>query len=225
MTLPSPPPRHHRVVYAAAAVVLSYPDQEVLDRLPLVEQALTEVDALAGFRSTLAHLRSMPLMEVQAWHVQEFDLSRRHALHLTFWTDGDTRRRGEVLASIKQTYRDSGLVVDLDGELPDYLPMVLEFAARGAPGLGLALLNTYRASLELLRLGLLKDELPQADVVAAVCDTLGGSSPDTRAEVQRLFGSPPTELVGLEPFLATTPFPVGMPGVGAPAAGPVTQGG
>jgi len=197
------------VIYAAAAVALAYPDQEVLDRLPLVEQALTEVDALSGFAPTLAHLRSMPLMEAQSWHVQEFDLSRRHAMHLTYWTDGDTRRRGEVLAAIKQTYRDSGLLVDLGGELPDYLPMVLEFAANGAPALGVALLNTYRASLELLRLGLLKDKLPHAGVVAAICDTLGGPSPQTRAEVQQLIGAPPSELVGLDPFINTTPFPVG----------------
>ena len=113
----------------------------------------------------------MPIMELQSWYVQEFDLSRRHALHLTYWTDGDTRRRGEVLAAIKQTYRDSGLLVDLAGELPDYLPMVLEFAAVGAPASGVALLNTYRASLELLRIGLAEDKLPQAGVVAAVCDS------------------------------------------------------
>ena len=206
MKLPAPPPRRDRVLYAAAAVVLSYPDDETLGRLPLVEEALAEADALAPFEPVLAHLRSMAPMEAQAWHVQEFDLSRRHAMHLTYWTDGDTRRRGEVLAAIKQTYRDSGLLVDLDGELPDYLPMVLEFAANGAPALGVALLNTYRASLELLRLGLVKDKLPHAGVVAAICDTLGGPSPQTRAEVQELLGTRPSELVGLEPFINTTPF-------------------
>ncbi|SHJ34357.1 respiratory nitrate reductase chaperone NarJ [Tessaracoccus bendigoensis DSM 12906] len=218
--LPAPPPNRDRVLYAAAAVALSYPDDEVLARLPLVEEALAEVGLLAPFEAVLTHLRSMPVMEAQAWHVQEFDLSRRHALHLTYWTDGDTRRRGEVLAAIKQTYRDSGLLVDLDGELPDYLPMVLEFAANGAPALGVALLNTYRASLELLRLGLVKDKLPHADVVAAVCESLGGPSPQTRAEVQELLGGRPSELVGLEPFINTTPFPV--PGQ---QLADVTQGG
>ena len=208
VTLPAPPQRRARIIYAAAAVVLSYPDEETLAQLPLVEQALAEVDALEPFAEVLAHLRSMPTMEAQSWHVQEFDLSRRHALHLTYWTDGDTRRRGEVLAAIKQTYRDSGLVVDLNGELPDYLPMVLEFAANGAPALGVALLNTYRASLELLRLGLIKDKLPQAGVVAAICDTLGGPSPQSRLEVQELLGTPPSELVGLDPFLTATPSPV-----------------
>ncbi|QXT62293.1 nitrate reductase molybdenum cofactor assembly chaperone [Tessaracoccus palaemonis] len=198
--LPVPPPRTHRIVYAAAARLLSYPDEELLGQLDLLEAAAGEVGAAQAFAPTLAHLRSMPMMELQGWHVQEFDLSRRHALHLTYWTDGDTRRRGEVLAAIKQTYRDSGLVVDLDGELPDYLPMVLEFAATGAPALGVGLLNTYRASLELLRLGLEQDDLPHAGVVRAICDTLGGPSPASRAEVQELLGGTPTEYVGLEPF-------------------------
>lgn len=201
MKLPSPPPRAHRVVYAGAATLLAYPDEALLERLPMVEAAAVEVGVADDFAPTIAHLRSAPLMEVQAWHVQEFDLSRRHALHLTYWTDGDTRRRGEVLTAIKQTYRDSGLVVDLAGELPDYLPMVLEFAANGAPALGVGLLNAYRASLELLRLGLLKDDLPHAGVLRAVCDTLGGPSPATRAEVQRLVDGAPRESVGLEPFL------------------------
>lgn len=186
------------VVFHAAGLVLSYPDEELLGRLDLIEQAVAEAGAGAYFEPTLAHLRGAPLMELQAFHVQEFDLSRRHALHLTYWTDGDTRRRGEVLASIKQTYRDSGLLVDLDGELPDYLPMVLEFAATGSPELGRALLNTYRASLELLRIGLAEDALPQESVVAAVCAELGGPSPRTRAEVRDLLAGPPSETVGLE---------------------------
>ncbi len=207
MMLPTPPARRDRVIYAAAAVVLSYPDEDVMARLPLVEEALIEASAFDRFAPTFAHLRSMPLLEAQSWHVQEFDLSRRHALHLTYWTDGDTRRRGEVLAAVKQTYRDSGLVVDLNGELPDYLPMVLEFAANGAPAVGVALLNTYRASLELLRLGLEGDRLPQAGVLAALCDTLGGPSPRTRAEVQHLHDNPPSELVGLDGFLTSTPSP------------------
>ena len=193
------------VIFQAAALLLGYPDENLLGRLDLIEEAAAEAGVAERFAPTIAHLRSMPLMELQSWHVQEFDLSRRHALHLTYWTDGDTRRRGEVLASIKQTYRDSGLVVDLDGELPDYLPMVLEFTATGAPELGVGILNTYRASLELLRIGLTEDKLPHAGVVEAICDVLGGPSPKTRAEVRDLLTTPPTETVGLEPTFL--PYP------------------
>ncbi|MHA7861142.1 nitrate reductase molybdenum cofactor assembly chaperone [Tessaracoccus sp. Y36] len=193
------------VIFQAAGLLLTYPDEELLSRLDLVEEAVGQTRAAADFAPTIAHLRSMPLMELQSWHVQEFDLSRRHALHLTYWTDGDTRRRGEVLAAIKQTYRDSGLLVDLDGELPDFLPMVLEFAAVGNPELGVALLNKFRASLELLRIGLAEDKLPQTGLLAAICAELGGASPQSRAEVRDLMAGPPAETVGLEQTLL--PYP------------------
>lgn len=193
------------VTFQAAAMVLTYPDEELIGRLDLIESSIAGTPSAHLFAETLTHLRSWKLRELQEFHVQEFDLSRRHAMHLTYWTDGDTRRRGEVLAAIKQTYRDSGLMVDLDGELPDYLPMVLEFAARGDHERGMALLNTYRASLELLRLGLKKDKLPQEGVVEAICRQLPGPLAASRSEVQKLYGAtfldaPPIEQVGLDTY-------------------------
>lgn len=194
--------REHQVIYQAAGLLLAYPDEQLIERLPMIQDAVATTTAAADFEELLAHLGGAPsLREVQEFHVQEFDLSRRHALHLTYWTDGDTRRRGGVLAALKQTYRDSGLVVDLNGELPDYLPMVLEFTATGDFQRGLGILNAYRASLELLRIGCVEDRLPHAGVVKAICDTLPGRSPQTRAEVQAIFGEiAPTETVGLEPY-------------------------
>lgn len=191
------------VCFQAAALVLSYPDDELIAQLPTIRAAVAETRWGSLFAPVLAHLGGSPLRDLQELHVQEFDLSRRHALHLTYWTDGDTRRRGEVLAAIKQTYRDSGLKVDLNGELPDYLPMVLEFAARGDAERGLGLLNAHRASLELLRLGLRQDRLPHEGAVEAVCRCLPGPLATDRADVHRRFGvrgDPPTEQVGLQTY-------------------------
>ncbi|RYJ04947.1 MAG: nitrate reductase molybdenum cofactor assembly chaperone, partial [Actinomycetales bacterium] len=88
--------------------------------------------------------------------------------------------------------------------LPDYLPMVLEYAAVADPEGGEALLRQYRPSLELLRIGLEEDRTAAtagyAAVVAAVCATLPGASPKDRAAVQALVGGPPTESVGLDPY-------------------------
>lgn len=194
------------VVFQAAALLLGYPTEDLLDRLDLIEEAAAEAGAGERFAPTIAHLRSMPLMELQSWHVQEFDLSRRHALHLTYWTDGDTRRRGEALLAFKQAYRDSGLLVDLAGELPDFLPMVLEFAVAD-PVAGRALLEANRPSIELLRLALRDDDLPQRGVVEAICSTLPGESPADRLAVSRMAGyEPPTESVGLAPFATRLPL-------------------
>jgi nitrate reductase delta subunit len=188
-----------RVVRQVASYLLAYPDEQLLERLPVIRAALAEhrVTSLDGF---LDHLERTPLAELERQYVEVFDLSRRHALYLSYWTDGDTRRRGEVLAGFKAAYRESGFLVNTAGELPDYLPMVLEFAAVADPEAGEALLREYRPSLELLRIGLAEDGTPYADVVAAVCATLPGASPKDRAAVQALVGGPPTESVGLEPY-------------------------
>lgn len=186
-----------RVVRQAASYLLTYPDAALIAGLPVIRAALVEqrVTSLDPF---LDHLKATPLRELERQYVEVFDLSRRHALYLSYWTDGDTRRRGEVLARFKAAYRASGFLVDTSGELPDFLPMVLEFAAVADPVAGEELLREYRASLELLRIGLEEDGTPYADVVAAVCATLPGASPKDRAAVQAMVGGPPTETVGLD---------------------------
>lgn len=189
-----------RVVRQAASYLLAYPDQGLLDRVPMLRAALAE-QRVTDLDAFLDHVERTPLRELERQYVEVFDLSRRHALYLSYWTDGDTRRRGEVLGRFKTAYRESGFLVDTTGELPDFLPMVLEYAAVADPEGGEALLREYRPSLELLRIGLAEDATPYVDVVAAVCATLPGASPADRAAVQAMAGPPPVESVGLEPYL------------------------
>ena len=194
--------RSDRVVWQAASVVLGYPDDEVVGREGLIRAALTDAapgraadfDAVWDFWATTA------AAAVQNHYVEIFDLSRRHTLYLSYYTDGDTRRRGETLMTIKQRYRRSGFLVDTHGELPDYLPLILEYAARVDPRDGAELLQDFRRSLELLRLALVDKATPYAGVVAAVCATLPGPSPRDRQAVMAMAAAgPPTETVGLEP--------------------------
>lgn len=197
------PVQARRVVWQAASVCLSYPDETIVARGALVRRALAESapDAVPRFASLLDRWQTTPVAELQTTYVDTFDLSRKHALYLSYWTDGDTRRRGEVLAAFKQRYRASGLWVRLNGELPDFLPLVLEFAAIADPVDGAALLQEYRSSLELLRLALVERATSYAGVLTAVCATLPGASPADRREVHaRAQAGPPTEQVGLDPY-------------------------
>ncbi|MDO4897786.1 MAG: nitrate reductase molybdenum cofactor assembly chaperone [Rothia sp. (in: high G+C Gram-positive bacteria)] len=189
------------VTYQVTAVLLRYPSQETRALLPelasLAAQSGSE-QLVAGVQAVEDWYASKPLEELEAEYVQEYDLSRRHSLHLSYWTEGDTRRRGEALTRFKQMYRESGAVTDLQGELPDYLPMVLEFTALVDAAAGRAALQAYRPSLELLRLALRDDQLPHYQLIEAVCQTLPGVSPQTQAEVQKMVAAgPPVESVGL----------------------------
>jgi nitrate reductase molybdenum cofactor assembly chaperone NarJ/NarW len=203
-------PVDHRVVHLAAAWCLSYPDETMIATLPVIEAALDEQphsELVTRLRSFVDRTKGQRLADLEREYVDVFDISRKHALYLSYWTDGDTRRRGEVLGAFKAAYRRSGQVVDTHGELPDYLPMVLEFAARVDPDAGRELLQAYRPSLEMLRLALLDAASPYAGVLVAVCGTLPGPSPVDRAAVMRMAGlsssGPPQETVGLE-IMATT---------------------
>jgi nitrate reductase molybdenum cofactor assembly chaperone NarJ/NarW len=191
-----------RVVRQAAAMCLGYPERDVIARSDLLRAALAEEASgqAESFEPLLAFWDSTDPSTIQTHYVDIFDLSRKHSLYLSYWTDGDTRRRGEVLAAFKQRYRRSGFLVDTWGELPDYLPMVLEYAAIVDPIDGTALLQEYRSSVELLRLALAERGTPYAGVLTAVCGTLPGPSPADRRAVMAMAGAgPPIEMVGLEP--------------------------
>lgn len=192
-----------RVVLQAASWCLDHPTASLVDRLPQLRSAIAEQprsEAVRAVTRLVDHVAATPLGEQRRSYVEMFDLNDKRALYLSYWTDGNTRRRGEVLGRFKAAYRASGWLVDTGGELPDYLPMVLEFAALADPAVGQALLSEFRPSLELLRLALVGAETPYADGVIAVCETLPGPSPKDRAAVAAMSGGPPTEQVGLEPF-------------------------
>ena len=190
-----------RVVHLVAALCLDYPTPEQVERLPQLAAALAEqpsTPAVTALSGLVDHLSGTPLAELQRAYVDVFDLSRKQTLYLSYWTDGDTRRRGEVLGRFKAAYRAGGFLVDTHGELPDYLPMVLEFAARVDPEAGRELLQAYRPSLELMRIGLQEKDSPYAAALVAVCAGLPGESPADRAAVQAMAGAagPSVELVG-----------------------------
>jgi len=190
------------VVYQAASLCLRHPDADILAAAPLIRAALRESapTAEAAFEPLFEWWERTRPEAVAAAYVDTFDMSKRHALYLSYWTDGDTRRRGMVLAGFKQRYRDAGLELEGTGELPDHLPLVLEFAAQ-RPDDGAALLQEYRASVELIRIALAERGSPYAGVVAAVCATLPGVSPSDREQAMALAASgPPAESVGLDAY-------------------------
>ncbi len=193
----------HRRVYLAASLLLDYPREGFDDtaRLLIDELAAETGEPAQALARAARDLLELPVAELQRQYVDTFDLSRKHALYLSYWTDGDTRRRGEVLAAFKKRYRASGFLVNLGGELPDYLPVVLEYAALADYADGQAMLQEYRPSLELLRMALEENGSPYQHVLLGLCGSLPGSSPADRQQVMAMAGyGPPTESVGLDPY-------------------------
>ena len=193
--------------YKLASVLLQYPTAALfdgLDDLDAFAATTSPRQARAAFARFLAWLRATAPADVAQHYVQTFDLRRRCALYLTYYRYGDTRKRGLAMVAFKVAYREEGFIPvkgagEAGGELPDYLPMVLDFAA--LTGRGQRLLRSRRADLELLRRALAKAESPYEDVVAAVCAQLPKLGRRELGQVLTAWESgPPREEVGLEPF-------------------------
>ncbi len=186
--------------FKLASVLLQYPTAALFEGLDVLDAAARSGprpgrEALAGFTGWL---RATPPDEVAQHYVETFDLRRRCTLYLTYYRHGDTRRRGMAMLAFKAAYRAAGLEPS-DAELPDYLPLVLDFAAMSPRGE--ALLRQHRAELELLRSALGDAGSPYAAVAGAVCGLLPRLGRREVLLVARLREQgPPTEDVGLEPF-------------------------
>jgi nitrate reductase molybdenum cofactor assembly chaperone NarJ/NarW len=188
------------VAARAASLLLRYPDGEVLDALPTLVAALDEVPAEVAepLHRVAVHRGSTEPIRLAADYVQLFDFRRRCCLHLTYYTCGDTRRRGEALVGFAAAYRAAGLSI-VDGELPDFLPAVLDLAA--ADDGGWRLLRDHRVGLDLLDKALSAERSVYRYTVDAVRRMLPAAGPADLATAARLARSgPPTEQVGLEPF-------------------------
>ncbi|MCF6744703.1 nitrate reductase molybdenum cofactor assembly chaperone [Blastococcus sp. KM273128] len=206
----------------AASLLLGYPDEALLGRLPLLRAVVAPLPApIAGSLGRfLDHLETTPLEQQQAGYVETFDLRRRSSLYLTYYVHGDTRKRGMALLQFKHLYSRAGMVLE-DGELPDHLAVVLEFTATGDAARGERLLNEHRAGLELIRLALEEQGSPYRWVLQAVSATLPPVQAADREAVLRLAAEgPPAEEVGVDPYGATAFAPpqfIPPPPSGAPA--------
>ena len=188
--------------FKLASVLLQYPTMALFDGLDHLDAtaAGSPRSSREAFCRFLAWLRVTPPAEVARHYVETFDLRRRCALYLTYYRYGDTRRRGMAMLEFKAAYRAAGFEpLTEDGELPDYLPLVLDFAALHPRGE--KLLRAHRADLELLLRGLRQAGSPYAGVVEAVCAQLPGLRRPDLARIRKAWQEgPPAEEVGLEPF-------------------------
>jgi len=187
--------------YKLASLLLQYPTTSLFDGLDHLDAAAAGTSPRASrdaFARFLGWLRGTPRTEVAQHYVETFDLRRRCALYLTYYRYGDTRKRGMSMLTFKTAYRTAGFI-PTDDELPDYLPMVLDFAALSSRGE--SMLRAHRADLELLRRALTKAQTPYADVLDAVCAPLPRlGRRDLTLVSQAWEQGPPKEEVGLEPF-------------------------
>lgn len=189
-----------------ASLLLDYPSEQWFERLDVLKTHLAELpnEIASPLGDFIAAAQEAGPTAWQKNYVVTFDLKRKCSLYLSYFATGDTRKRGTALVTFIEAYRAAGWEVDAD-ELPDYLPMVLEFSARSNDPVAEALLAAHVEGVEVLRAALEGMSSPWAGVVRAVTLSLPPVDLATRERVLQLVSEgPPTETVGLS-FLGNLP--------------------
>jgi nitrate reductase delta subunit len=119
------------------ARLLSYPDAELRQHLGDVRATLQRERALSATRldeldALITSIERQSAIDAEADYVQLFDSGRSTALHLFEHVHGDSRDRGPAMIDLAQTYEKAGLFLGA-GEMPDHLPVALEYASTQPP--------------------------------------------------------------------------------------------
>lgn len=117
----------------ALSALLAYPTEELREAIAdigtvLVDDGLVSARERADLWPLLAELRNDDLYELQERYVELFDRSRSLTLNLFEHVHGESRDRGQAMVDLAALYEQGGLTMTAN-ELPDYLPLLLEYAS------------------------------------------------------------------------------------------------
>ncbi len=158
------------------AFLLDYPDSSWRAELPEVSGL---VNAVADERRRrllvefLAYAEKTPPLGLQETYTSAFDLDPATSLHLTYHLMGDSEDRGKALAGLLRVYQREGYDT-ATGELPDYLPMILEFLAICPEPGDAALLRSCLGTIPILVERLAKKHHPYAVLLELAVDICNG---------------------------------------------------
>lgn len=159
------------------AALLSYPDATMRGYLPEMRDILRSESVLLDARhaeidALIESIASADQLEVEADYVELFDRGRGTSLHLFEHVHGDSRDRGPAMIDLAQTYKQAGLYL-APGELPDYLPAVLEFVSTQPAREAAAFLGEITHIFTAIFSSLQERRSPYASVLGALLELAG----------------------------------------------------
>jgi nitrate reductase delta subunit len=119
------------IVFRALSALLSYPSEEMRRALPEIADTIRTTSIVTpaeqrGLLDLIDELGSGDLLAAEERYVDLFDRGRALSLNLFEHLHGESRDRGEAMVELKQVYERAGFELSAN-ELPDYLPVVLEY--------------------------------------------------------------------------------------------------
>ena len=111
------------------SVLLHYPDEELFNRIDEIGSAADQsrpADVESAVQAFVNELNTHSLIQVQEKYTAVFDIDPATTMNMTYHAFGDNEKRAAALAHLQHNYEQAGWE-RITGELPDYLPMMLEF--------------------------------------------------------------------------------------------------
>jgi nitrate reductase delta subunit len=188
------------ITFKALGALLDYPTVELQAAADEIEQALCEERVLStadldGVRSFIDRLRCSEIMDLQEYWIGLFDRSKRLALHLYEHCYGESSDRGQAMVNLALTYRMNGFELNA-AEMPDYLPLFLEFLSVIPEVHARRYLTDANAVIEALRIRLEERDSTYAALLSALV-TLASREADTE-QVEAILAEEPRDPTSLE---------------------------
>lgn len=168
----------------ALSVLLQYPQDDWIQALPDIEKALEPIrvpSVAAPLNRFLSWAKGLPSLQLQETYTAAFDLNPATCLDLTYHSQGDTEDRGRVLSRLRGIYGSAGWDATT-AELPDHLPVVLEFLSAAEEGKEEVLALCTQAA-RVLAETLCTAKSPYADPVGCAADILSAMAAGATEEV------------------------------------------
>ena len=161
-------------IYKVLSILLEYPTKDLVAHWEDINQIISELPNLAsedkkilsGFTLWASNLS---LTKFQADYVDNFDMTAENSLYLTYHLfDEQDRDRGPALIELTELYKSTGFEIG-SGELPDYLPLILEYVSTmNDEASALAFLQQTSQAAGIIASNLEKNESPYAPLVRMV---------------------------------------------------------
>jgi nitrate reductase delta subunit len=131
-------------IFSMLSALLDYPDEPLVEALAEIRTSMERHRAFApatreALIALVDQLASRPLLDLQEDYVETFDRGRAMSLYLFEHVHGESREREQAMVDLLAMYEAKGLFLGR-GELPDYLPVFLEFLAQETPAKARSLL-------------------------------------------------------------------------------------
>ncbi len=169
------------MIYRALGALLQYPTAELVGAAPGIAALVQEERRLSGkARAAIGRvttdLNQNDLLSSQERYVGLFDRSRSLSLHLFEHIHGESRDRGQAMVNLAAHYKSHGYNISAN-ELPDFLPLFLEFLSLIEPRSAANHLSDIAHILSAIRIRLERRESNYAGIILAL-EELAAGKPD-----------------------------------------------